>query len=126
MAEPVLIAGEWRDANASSTFQAVNPRTTEKIAGDYPVSTWQDLDAMLDAATDAYRAMRLLPAETLAAYLDLYASALSVKELAHSSPSGSWVAPPHMNFLEYELSKPASSELAVAGADVGADVAGVR
>ena len=82
--EPVLINGEWRDANASSTFQAVNPRTTEKIAGDYPVSTWQDLDAMLDAATDAYRVMRLLPAETLAEYLDLYASKIeaNVEKLA--------------------------------------------
>ncbi|MFK7789834.1 MAG: aldehyde dehydrogenase family protein [Phycisphaeraceae bacterium] len=74
MPAPVLINGQWRDAYASSTFQAVNPRTTETIAGDYPVSTWHDLDAMLDAATDAYRTMRLLPAETLAAFLDLYAS----------------------------------------------------
>jgi NADP-dependent aldehyde dehydrogenase len=74
MAEPVLIAGEWRDADVASTFQAVNPRTTETIPGDYPVSTWADLDAMLDAAVDAYRVMRLLPAETLAAFLDLYAS----------------------------------------------------
>lgn len=74
MTAPVLINGQWRDANASGTFQAVNPRTTQAIAGDYPVSTWQDLDAMLDAATDAYRVMRLLPAETLAAFLDLYAS----------------------------------------------------
>ena len=74
MAGPVLIAGQWREANASSTFQAVNPRTTEAIAGDYPVSTWQDLDEMLDAAVEAYRVMRLLPAETLAAFLDLYAS----------------------------------------------------
>ena len=49
MAEPVLIAGEWRDANAASTFKAVNPRTTEQLPGDYPVSTWADLDAMLDA-----------------------------------------------------------------------------
>lgn len=74
MAGPVLIAGQWREANASSTFQAVNPRTTEAIAGDYPVSTWQDLDEMLDAAVEAYRVIRLLPAETLAAFLDLYAS----------------------------------------------------
>lgn len=74
MAEHVLIAGEWRDANASGTFKAVNPRTAEELPSEYPVSTWSDLDAMLDAATQAYRVMRLLPAETLAAFLDLYAS----------------------------------------------------
>ncbi|MEM1354175.1 MAG: aldehyde dehydrogenase (NADP(+)) [Planctomycetota bacterium] len=74
MAGPVLIAGEWREADASSTFKAVNPRTTEAIPGDYPVSSWSDLDAMLQAAVESYRVMRLLPAETLAAYLDLYAS----------------------------------------------------
>ncbi|MEM6258078.1 MAG: aldehyde dehydrogenase (NADP(+)) [Planctomycetota bacterium] len=73
MPAQVLINGEWRDAEASGTFQAVNPRTTQAIEGDYPISSWVDLDAMLDAAVEAYRVMRLLPAETLAAFLDLYA-----------------------------------------------------
>ena len=84
MAEPVLIAGEWRDADVASTFKAVNPRTTEELPGDYPVSTWKDLDAMLDSAVEAYRVMRLLPAETLAAFLDLYASKIeaNIEKLA--------------------------------------------
>lgn len=72
--QPVLIAGRWRDANASGTFQAVNPRTTEPLPGDYPISTWADLDAMLDAAVEAYHVMRVLPAETLASFLETYAA----------------------------------------------------
>ena len=71
---PVLIAGKWRDAKASGTFQAVNPRTKEQLAGDYPVSTWEDLDEALDAAVQAYRVMRTLPAETLASFLETYAA----------------------------------------------------
>ncbi|MFN3166149.1 MAG: aldehyde dehydrogenase (NADP(+)) [Phycisphaeraceae bacterium] len=73
MSEPVLINGQWRDANASGTFQAVNPRTRQAIAGDYPISTWADLDEMLAAAAVAFETMRLLPAETLAEFLDVYA-----------------------------------------------------
>jgi len=74
MTAPVLINGQWRDADASGTFQAVNPRTQEKLAEQYPISAWKDLDAMLDAASKAYRVTRTLPAETLAHFLDLYAS----------------------------------------------------
>ena len=84
MPEPVLIDGQWRDAKASGTFLAVNPRTTQDIPGDYPISSWDDLDAMLNAAVQAYRVMRLLPAETLAAFLDLYASKIeaNIEKLA--------------------------------------------
>lgn len=71
---PVLIAGQWRDADASGTFKAVNPRTKETLADDYPVSTWKDLDEALDAAVEAYRVMRTLPAETLASFLENYAA----------------------------------------------------
>jgi len=78
--QPVLINGEWRQAKASGTFKAVNPRTRQEMAEQYPVSTWEDLDAMLDAAVDAYRVMRVLPAETLAAFLDLYASKIEAKK----------------------------------------------
>lgn len=72
--QPILIAGQWRAANTATTFKAVNPRTEEQLAEDYAVSTWQDLDEALDAAVDAYRVMRTLPAETLACFLETYAA----------------------------------------------------
>jgi len=71
--QPVLIAGRWREARASGTFKAVNPRTKKELAEDYPISSWQDLDEALDAGVEAYRVMRTLPAQTLANFLDIYA-----------------------------------------------------
>lgn len=72
--QPVLIAGQWRGANASGTFQAVNPKTKETLAEQYPISTWADLDAALSAAADAFVTMRSLPAETIATFLETYSA----------------------------------------------------
>jgi 2,5-dioxopentanoate dehydrogenase len=74
--QPVLIGGVWRTARASSTFQAENPATCEPLEAAYPVSSWPDLDATLDAATDAARALRQTPGERIARFLDLYAAAI--------------------------------------------------
>ena len=53
--QPVLIAGEWRAANANGTFLAENPATGETLPEEFPISTWADCDAALAAATDAAR-----------------------------------------------------------------------
>lgn len=73
---PVLIAGEWRDAESSETFQVTNPNTHEKLNAEFPVSSWSDCDAALDAAAGAAREMRRLPAERIAAFLMSYADAI--------------------------------------------------
>jgi NADP-dependent aldehyde dehydrogenase len=73
-AQPVLIAGTWRDAKASGTFQAENPKTKQKLTDEFPVSTWEDLNAALAAASEAYESMRSLPAEVFAGFLDGYAA----------------------------------------------------
>ena len=68
--QPVLINGSWRAANSSSTFRAENPATTEPLPEEYPVSTWQDCDAALAAATEAAAEMRSLSGEKIAAFLE--------------------------------------------------------
>lgn len=73
MTAKVLIAGTWRDADATGTFQATDPNTNEKLATEFPVSSWADCDAALDAAADAAEQMRKLPAEKIAAFLECYA-----------------------------------------------------
>jgi len=60
--QPVLIAGQWREAHAAGTFQAENPRTAQPLADEYPISTWQDCDEALQAAYEAAEALRKLPA----------------------------------------------------------------
>ena len=69
----VLIAGQWRDAHQVSTFQATDPNNNERLGAEFPVSTWEDCDAALDAAVDAARELRQLPASKIADFLERYA-----------------------------------------------------
>jgi alpha-ketoglutaric semialdehyde dehydrogenase len=81
MTQPVLIAGQWRPANASSTFRAENPATREPL-DEFPVSTWQDCDEALRSASDAFhsRWVNDCPPDTLhdtsqfASFLDEFAA----------------------------------------------------
>lgn len=74
--QPVLIAGQWRDAQSSGQFQSTNPATKEPLADVYPVSKWEDCDAALTAASQAYAELRKLPSEKIAQFLDRFAELL--------------------------------------------------
>lgn len=69
----ILINGEWCDADAISVFQAYNPSTGEKLTEDYPVSSWSDCDAALDAASNAFKQLQNVPREVLANFIEGYA-----------------------------------------------------
>ena len=89
MSHPVLIAGQWRPADASKTFQADNPTTREAIPDEYPVSSWADCDAALDAAVAAAREMRKLSGEQIAVFLETFADRIEARkddlvEMAHA------------------------------------------
>ena len=77
---PVLIDGEWRDPiNPAGTLQAVNPRTKEALDPVYPVSSRDDVDAALVAAQAAVRALRDMPPDRIAAFLDAYAANIEAR-----------------------------------------------
>lgn len=89
MPQPVLIAGTWRDADASRTFQAHNPTTREAIPAEYPISSWSDCDAALDAAVAAAKEMRKLSGDQIAAFLEAFADRIEshkdqLVEMAHA------------------------------------------
>ena len=77
--EPVLIAGRWRPATATSTFQAVDPATGIATAAVWPVSSWVDVDFALDAAVAAAAELAQLPAERIAAFLERFAARLQAR-----------------------------------------------
>jgi NADP-dependent aldehyde dehydrogenase len=84
----ILIDGKWRASRSTGSFQAVNPATGEKLPGSYPVSSWEDCDAALEAAARAADRLRRTPPETIARFLTRYAerieaSASSLVEQAH-------------------------------------------
>jgi NADP-dependent aldehyde dehydrogenase len=70
---PILIAGQWRSAQSEGTFHAENPATGQALAGEYPISTWADIDAALNAATEAAIALRSIPGEKIGKFLSRYA-----------------------------------------------------
>lgn len=76
----VLIAGQWRPANASSSFRADNPVTMEPLPDEYPVSTWQDCDEALAAAADAAERLRALPVERIADFLERFAARIELRK----------------------------------------------
>ncbi|QDV64040.1 aldehyde dehydrogenase (NADP(+)) [Crateriforma conspicua] len=69
----VLINGTWKDADTQSTFQATDPNQNQTLDATFPVSSWSDCDAALDAAADAARKIRRLPAAKIAEFLRAYA-----------------------------------------------------
>jgi alpha-ketoglutaric semialdehyde dehydrogenase len=75
-AAQILIQGKWVNATADEFFHANNPATGEALDKLFPVSQWGDCDAALAAAKSASVAMRTLSPETLAAFLDSYASGI--------------------------------------------------
>ena len=70
---PILVAGQWRNTQSEGAFQAKNPRTGESLPGDYPISSWQDIDTALDAAQEAFEELRTVPGERIASFLREYA-----------------------------------------------------
>lgn len=81
MAEhPVLIAGKWRAAKATSRFQATNPDTNERLPDSYPMSSWDDCDASLSAAAAAAEELRRTSPETIARFLTRFAERLEANK----------------------------------------------
>jgi 2,5-dioxopentanoate dehydrogenase len=80
----ILTAGKWQAAHAAGTFRAENPIQPELLAEEYPISTWADCEAALDAAAAAFESLLTFPPEKTANFLEVYAAAIEkrVDELA--------------------------------------------
>lgn len=87
--QPILIDGRWRAADAAGVFRAENPATGEMLPDEYPVSSWRDCAAALEAAAAAWRVLRELPGASLGAFLEDYARRIEegrreLVDLAHA------------------------------------------
>src|SRR5262249_29630720 len=72
--QPILSGGNWIPAAGPSQFQGFNPRTMVALPDNYPISTWADLDPILDAAHAAFEQTRKLSPEQRASFLERYAT----------------------------------------------------
>ncbi len=72
--QPVLIAGQWREAAFSNSFRATDPNHNQAIDREFPISSWDDIDAALDAATVAAIELRKTDPSKIADFLDAFAA----------------------------------------------------
>ena len=56
------IGGKWVPSASGETFENVNPADVRDVIGRFPISTREDVDAAVDAAKEAYKSWRLVPA----------------------------------------------------------------
>lgn len=74
---PILINGEWREACVpSGKFQAFDPTKGSPLPEIYPISSWNDIEAALQAGSRAAREMARTSAETVTDFLDLFAAGI--------------------------------------------------
>jgi NADP-dependent aldehyde dehydrogenase len=73
--EPVLVAGEWRQASGpAGHFAAVDPATKTALPDTYPISGHADVAGALRAGAEAVVALREIPVENIARFLEEYAT----------------------------------------------------
>ena len=79
MVHQVLIDGNWRDSQATQTFQAEDPANASTIDEQFPVSDWAECEQALDAATNAFSEMRKLPRGRIAEFLERFADRIEAR-----------------------------------------------
>jgi alpha-ketoglutaric semialdehyde dehydrogenase len=56
------INGEWIESASGRAFENRNPADSDELVGMFPSSTAEDVDAAVDAAAEAFKSWRLVPA----------------------------------------------------------------
>lgn len=102
--EAVLIAGIWRQSEKTGSFQSSNPATGELLPEHYPISSWSDCEAALQAAESAFHTMRTLSGDEIAKFLEAYATEIEKRadalvEMAHRETA----LPKHPRLADGEL-----------------------
>jgi alpha-ketoglutaric semialdehyde dehydrogenase len=78
--QPVLIAGEWRDAkNPVGSFNTTNPATKSTIPERYPVSGMDDVLQALEAGKEAADALRSVSPNQITDFLEEYANNIEIR-----------------------------------------------
>ena len=57
-----FINGEWVESRSGKAYENRNPANTDELIGMFVSSTNEDVDAAVDAAKEAYKSWRLVPA----------------------------------------------------------------
>ena len=78
--QPVLIAGKWRESkNPPSEFTAYNPATKSPLPERYPASNLEEVEEALKAGQEAVAALRSIPKENIARFLEIFADKIEAR-----------------------------------------------
>lgn len=78
-AKPVLIDGEWRDADGEGTFEPRNPTAQSPTGELYPVSSLNDVEAAVRAGAAAAEEMAGLAPTVIASFLERFAERIEAR-----------------------------------------------
>src|SRR5271170_3194906 len=86
---PVLIAGKWRESKSAGSFQADNPSLGQPLPDKYPVSSREEMQEAVQAASEAATALRTTSGEKVAQFLEAFAAGIESRsndlvEMAHA------------------------------------------
>ncbi len=79
-----FINGEWLDSRSGKAYENRNPANTDELVGMFVSSAEEDVDAAVDAAKEAYKTWRLVPAPKRAEILFRAAELLAQRKEAFS------------------------------------------
>ncbi len=92
--QKILLAGKWIESTGSQRFHAVNPKTTEPLPEEYPISPWPEIERALESADAAAKAVTGWPGERFAAFLERYAERIDQKSAELVAMAGQETALP--------------------------------
>jgi NADP-dependent aldehyde dehydrogenase len=78
-AQPVLIAGQWRDSDAVGTFEPDNPSTRQPTGESYPVSGQGEVLEAVEAAAAASEALQDSYPDGAASFLEGFADRIEAR-----------------------------------------------
>ncbi len=87
--QPVLVNGVWRQASSpSGSFRPIDPSTAMSLENSYPISSFAEVEAALEAAFEAAKSLVDAAPEAIADYLDAFARSIEAHaeelvEIAH-------------------------------------------
>ena len=102
-AQPVLIAGQWRDSDAVGSFEPDNPRTRQPTGESYPVSSIAEVEEAIEAAAEASQQLLAHYPEGVAKFLEVFADRIEARRdeiVAMAASETGYPAAPRLNDIE--------------------------
>lgn len=101
----ILVGGTWTESDSAGRFSPYEPATGRTLAEEFPVSSWDDVEAALEGATRAVDLLRTTRDAALAEFLRAYGEAIEARRETLVETAHMETALPSTPRLEGELTR---------------------